>query len=664
VTSVSAVAPTIAASAFVVFLRLVAGVALAAVITSVSLRLLGIRRGWGSALLAGLFGWGLAVILGLALNDWDWGADGLVLHIVAIGIPTTMGVAVLLDLLARPGSLALGERAGLVVAPRPLRALRRRISVLRRYRELVRLGRREGFGPFMSAGERAQRSAESTGIRLRRVLEEAGGVYIKLGQIAATRVDLLPAEVCEQLAGLQNSVAPESREDIAAVLESELGAAVDEIFAEFEWEPLAAASIGQTHVARLRSGEAVVVKVQRPGIAELMDRDLAALELLADLAQRRTQFGLGLRTGETLAQFADNLRSELDFLREADAMSEMTARLASTSKSSTVRIPRVHRDLCTRRVLIQERFEGFTVSDAARLESSGVERRAVAEQLLRSVFEQVLEIGFFHADPHPGNVFVFPDGTLGLIDFGAVGRLDPIQQSAVVDIFFALSSRDVSLLRDGVERVADMTETATPDELERALARLMADHVRASGSVDPRVMQDLVATLSRFGLRLPRDVVLLSRALVTVDGTLRAICPEISLMSAATTLMHAPGSEQLVDPRQVVRDEVVAALPHLRRLPQHVDRLLTLAGRGELRVRHVVDEDRQRILRTLTNRLLLATIGAAFLLSSAILLVATDDGPGVAEATGLFEIFGYGGLLVGTVLLLRVAAAVARDGTT
>jgi ubiquinone biosynthesis protein len=401
--------------------------------------------------------------------------------------------------------------------------------------------------------------------------------------------------------------------------------------------------------------------VQRPAIGELMERDLAALALLAGLAQRRTQFGLGLRTGETLAQFAENLRSELDFLREADAMSEMKARLDS---SSPVRIPRVHRELCTRRVLIQERFDGFTVSDTSRLESSGVDRGGVADQLLRSTLDQVLRIGFFHADPHPGNVFVFADGTLGLIDFGAVGRLDPIQQSAVVDIFFALSRRDVSLLRDGVERVADVTETTSPDELERSLARLMADHVRPGGTVDPRILQDLVATLSRFGLRLPTDVVLLSRALVTVDGTLRAICPELSLMTAATTLMQAPAAEQLVDRQQIVKDEVIAALPHLRRLPERIDRILTLAGRGELRVRNVVDEDRQRILRTLTNRLLLSAIGAAFLLASAILLVATDDGPGVAEATGLFEIFGYGGLLVGTVLLLRVAAAVARDGTT
>ena len=136
-----------------------------------------------------------------------------------------------------------------------------------------------------------------------------------------------------------------------------------------------------------------------------------------------------------------------------------------------------------------------------------------------------MRVGLFHADPHPGNVFALPDGTLGLIDFGAVGRLDPIQQSAIIDVMVALARRDVNLLRDGVERVTEIAESTSPEQLERALARLMAEHVRPSGNVDPAVMQDLVATLSRFGMRIPTDVVLLSRALVTVDGTLRASRP-------------------------------------------------------------------------------------------------------------------------------------------
>jgi ubiquinone biosynthesis protein len=643
-----------------VFLRVLVLLALAGVTTMLSLRLLGGRRGWIKGLFAALAGWGLALLVALRINDWDWGADELAIQVVAIGVPATMSIAVILDLLARPGTLALGERAGLVVTPHPVRAIRRRISVLRRYRELVRLSREQGFGPFLSAADRAERSTDAPGVRLRRVLERAGGVYIKLGQIAATRVDLLPPEVCKELAELQNQVAAEPQQRIAPVLEEDLGKAVDEVFAEFDWEPLAAASIGQTYRARLHTGEAVVVKVQRPDIESLMERDLAALALLANLAQRRTIFGQGIRSGELLAQFAKSLRRELDFRHEADSMTEMAALLRDRS---SVRVPVVHRQLSTRRVLVQERFEGTTVADVARRNLS-VDRAALADQLLRATLDQVMRIGVFHADAHPGNVFVLDGGELGLIDFGAVGRLDPIEQAAIIDVMIAVARRDVALLRDGVERVADITETSSPDELERALARLIAEHVRPGAAVDPAVFDELVATLARFGMRLPADVVLLSRALVTVDGTLRTLVPEMSLVTAAMSLVERKDERALVDRKELVRDELVSMLPHLRRLPERVDRILTLTSRGELRMRSVVDEDSGRILRTLANRFLLVVAGSSFLVTSAWLLAAADDGPGIAGDTGLFEAFGYGGLLIGAVLVLRVVAAVARDGTT
>jgi ubiquinone biosynthesis protein len=651
-------APVVLASALGVAVRIVLGVVLAVVVTSLSLRLLGMRRGWGTAVIAGVTGWALGALIALGISGWDWGADGLALHVVAIGIPVTMTVAVALDLLARPGTLAIGERAGLVVTPRPVRAVRRRIAVLRRYRELVRLARREGFLILRPGTEPGR---DSQAVRLRRVLEEAGGIYVKLGQIAATRVDLLPAEVCAELATLQNRVPPEPTEAVAAVLAAELGD-IDAIFAEFEWEPLAAASIGQTHRARLRTGDPVVVKVQRPGIEATMERDLAALGLLAELAQRRTPFGRGMRSGDVLAQFAQGLTAELDFRREADAMTEMAARLDG---AGVVHVATLHRHLCTRRVLVQERFEGRTVSDLTEADTTTIDRPALADQLMRSMLDQVMRLGFFHADPHPGNVFVLSDGTLGLIDFGAVGRLDPIQQAAIVDILVALARRDVGLLRDGVERVADVTGGRSPDELERALARLMAEHVRPGGTVDPDVMQELIVVLADFGMRLPTDVVLLSRALVTLDGTLRVLSPGRSLMSSALQMLERPAdAAPAVDPQQLVRDELLSMLPHLRRLPERVDRILTLTGRGELRVRTVTDEDGRRILRTLVNRALLGGIGAAVLAVSAVLLVASDAGPVVSEGTGLFEVFGYGGLLAGAVLVLRVVAAVARDGTT
>ena len=643
-----------------VILRIVLGLLLAAVVTALSLRLLGIRRGWMKALVAGAAGWTISVLVALGISDWDWGADGLTLHIVVIAIPTTMAIAVALDLLARPGTLSTGDRGGLVVTPRPLRAIKRRISVLRRYRELAGLLRREGFGPLIKSTDRAERTVERTGIRLRRVLQDAGGVYIKLGQIAATRVDLLPADVCTDLATLQNRVEPVSADDVAAVLESDLGAPIDEVFAEFDWSPLAAASIGQTHLARLTTGESVVVKVQRPGIEQLMERDLAALALLANLAQRRTPFGRELRSGELLEQFAKSLREELDFRREADAMLEMASGLGP---ESGVRVPLVYRRFCTRRILVQERFHGTPLTDAAELNAE--QRTKLAGQLVAATIDQVMKRGFFHADPHPGNIFALPDGSLGLIDFGAVGRLGPIEQRAIIDMFIAMARRDVGLLREAVVLLTGGTETASDEELERVLGRLLAEHVRpGTGTVDPAVMQELVATLSRLGLRLPGDVVLLSRALVTVDGTMRALSPTMTLIGAMVELMEPSKSSEVIDRQALVREELLNTLPHLRRLPERFDRLLTQAGRGEFRVRNVVDEDGRRILRTLVNRALLALIGATFLLVSTLLLVSADDGPAISEDTGLYEVFGFGGLLVGMVLLLRVVEAVARDGTT
>ena len=273
--------------------------------------------------------------------------------------------------------------------------------------------------------------------------------------------------------------------------------------------------------------------------------------------------------------------------------------------------------------------------------------------------------GFFHADPHPGNIFALADGSLGLIDFGAVGRLGPIEQRAIIDMFFALARRDVGLLREAVV----LLDRRYRDRLRRGAGagpRAAARRARpaGTGTVDPAVMQELVATLSRLGLRLPGDVVLLSRALVTVDGTMRALSPTMTLMGAMVELMEPSKSSEVIDRQALVREELLNTLPHLRRLPERVDRLLTQAGRGELRVRNVVDEDGRRILRTLVNRALLALIGATFLLVSTLLLVSADDGPAVSEDTGLYEVFGFGGLLAGMVLLLRVVGAVARDGTT
>jgi len=646
-------------------------VGLGIVTTWLSLRLLGVRRGWAKAAVAGIAGWTIGTLLTLGLNGWDWGSEDLILETLAIAVPATMAVAVGFDLLARPGTLARAEQAGMITAPRLVSDARRRIDVLRRYRELLRLLRAQGLGPLLGAGGRAAQQAEPLGVRLRRVLEQAGGVYVKLGQIAATRVDMLPPAVCEELAELQSRAPQEDPERIRAVLEAELGP-VQDTFAEFDWEPLAAASIGQTHVARLHSGEAVVVKVQRPDIADVMERDLAALALVAGLAERRTSVGRSVHIGEILGAFAASLRAELDLRGEARATADM-ARLVAADRATAstagerrrVRVPRVYPDLCTARVLVQERLEGFSADDADRLAAMGADdRRALAEGLLATVMREVIEYGFFHADPHPGNVFVLDDGSLGLIDFGAVGRLDALQRTATVEILGGLVRNDVGLLRDGIEQVSDVGDVSG-DRLDRTIARLVADNVRPGGGVEPTALQDMVPALAALGIVLPADLVLLARSLVTLDGTVQVLSPGVSVVSAAMRLAGPTAGDEAgpVDPRQLAKDELTAAALRLRRLPDRIDRIAALTSRGDLRLRTVVSEDETRVLRTLVNRALLALVGSALLVAAALLFTALDASPTVVGDTSLLTILGYGGLLTGTVLVLRVVAAVARDGT-
>jgi ubiquinone biosynthesis protein len=405
---------------------------------------------------------------------------------------------------------------------------------------------------------------------------------------------------------VQNRVGPEPADRIRNVLTAELGCDPDDVFAEFDWEPLAAGSIAQTHTARLHDGDRVVVKVQRPDIAAVMERYLAALALLARFAERRTLIGRSLGSADLLAQFALNRRAELDFRREADVMEETALLLGD---DTGVRIPRVYREFCSRRVLVQERLAGPpspTSSAPAPCPPTGNSwpRRCCARRSIRCC-------GPGCSTPIPIQATSSSSSTavLGSSTSAPSGGLDALQQAAIGDVMRALVQRDIGLLRDAVERVADVAATS-PGRLERALARLVADHVRPSGDISAAVIQDLIATLGQFRIRVDGELVVLARALATLDGTLRMLCPDFSLVAAATTMV-APDTNPFAVAKHLVQDEVVAALPHLRRLPELVDRI-------------------------------------------------SSDPPGLTPS----EAVAYAGLFAGTVLLVRVVAAVIRDGTT
>jgi len=488
-------------------------------------RLLGVRRSWMATLLSGVLGWIGGVALSLAIASQRTPvSEGFTRNVWLFSTLGVMSASVWIELLAKPGTLARAQ-TGLTSIPHPIKAVKRRGRRVSRYAQITRIAIRNGLGPSLGLGRHSE-DGEARQVpfarRLRHSLDECGGMFVKMGQVASTRSDLVSPPVADELSHLQDHVAPAPPEGVRELLEDELGAPVDEVFAEFDWKPLAAASIGQVHRARLHGGRQVVVKVQRPGIANSVDRDLDVLDELATMVERRTTWGADYHVSDLADEFAERLREELDFEIEARNASDIAANL---DDDSDVRIPAVFHDLTSRRVLVMEWLDGVSVREADEIDDLGVDRREVAEDLLRCMLQQMLIDAQYHADPHPGNVMVLRDGRLALIDFGAASRIDPLQQTAIRDVMIGVSQRDPDLLRQAVLRVATLRRDVDDEELERALARFMTRHL-APGMVPSAAMfNDLLQLFFTFGINLPPELSTFFRALITLEGTLTTLSP-------------------------------------------------------------------------------------------------------------------------------------------
>jgi ubiquinone biosynthesis protein len=488
-------------------------------------RLLGVRRSWTTTLLSGVIGWIGGVALSLAIasqrKDPDTGFTRNVWLFSTLGV---MSASVWIELLAKPGTLARAQ-TGLTSIPHPIKAVKRRGRRVSRYAQITRIAIRNGLGPSLGLGRHSE-DGEARQVpfarRLRHSLEECGGMFVKMGQVASTRSDLVSPPVAEELSRLQDHVAPAGPDDVRELLEDELDAPVEEVFADFDWKPLAAASIGQAHCARLHGGQRVIVKVQRPGVADSVNRDLDVLDELATMVEQRTTWGAEYRVSDLADEFSERLREELDFEIEARNASDIAANLDGESK---VRIPSVFHDLTTRRVLVMEWLDGVSVRETEEIDELGFDRRELAEQLLRCMMQQMLVDAQYHADPHPGNVMVLRDGSLGLIDFGAASRIDPLQQTAIREVMIGVSQRDADLLRQAVLQVATLRRDVDDEELERALSRFMTRHL-APGMVPSAAMfNDLLQLFFTYGISLPPELSTFFRALITLEGTLTTLSP-------------------------------------------------------------------------------------------------------------------------------------------
>jgi ubiquinone biosynthesis protein len=487
-------------------------------------------------------------------------------------------------------------------------------------------------------------------------------MFVKFGQIASTRSDLLAPPVIDELSNLRSAVRPIPTEQVRPLVEQELGHPVEESFASFEFEPLASASIGQAHRAVLRTGEPVVVKIQRPGLDDLLRRDATVLRLVARMAERRIPEAGQLGVEELAEELITGMDQELDYLREA-AMSDRlrTAIGHQDPADDVIRVPRVFHQLSTDRMLVMEQATGRPIDAPGAVAGSGAPPHLLAAALLTSFLQQVLVGGVFHADPHPGNLMVDQWGRLWLLDFGAVGILDPTTRRGLEDMAIGMSANEPMVVARAVRHLAGADATADLQSLESDIGTLM---VETSGGFDPALIHQVLSVMTRHGLRVPKAMTALSRALLTLDGTLRVIDPTFELAVEATAAAEAlrPPDEEMAG--DILQQELRRSLPVLRALPEHVDELATQlrAGRLSLRVERFAGGD-QRVVSGWIDRVLVAAFGCIGLVASGLILVAAQLSPSRDVRLSL-QAIGFLGLVFASVLFMRSVAQVLRRQRT
>jgi ubiquinone biosynthesis protein len=621
-----------------------------------SRRVLGVRIGTVRALLGAVAGWAVVGQVMLSLFPAIRVTPGLFVGLL-LPIAGSAFLATLMFLFLAEMAFPSGGRIGLLGR---LRSVRRRFARARRYSQVSRIAVKHGIGHYLigrrsSGGERDAVLARS----LRRALEDGGVTFVKLGQVLSTRPDLLPPAFVDELSRLQDQVSPADPAAVERELTEELGRPPSEVFAEFDPEPLAAASIAQVYRARLHSGEDVVVKVRRPGVDKIVERDLDIVFRVATSLDLRAKWARSLGVVDLADGFAAALTEELDFRVEARNIAAVTAAYTGDAVS----MPTVFTELSGERVLVMRRLDGAPVRTA--IEGVEPERRGtLAQALLDCVLRQVLLHGVFHADPHPGNVLLLTDGRLGLLDFGSVGRLDAGLRTGLRDVLTAVDRGDPGALRDGLLEIVDRPDEIDERRLERALGTLVAKHVTHGQAPDLDMFTDLFRIVADFRLSIPPPIAAVFRALATMEGTLALLSPGFNILRESRAIAGALVGERMRPDsmRRLATEELLSVLPVLRRLPRRLDRVSAALEQGRLsmNVRLFADERDRAVVTGMLHEVLLAFAGAATGLM-AVLLLASTSGPRVAPDVTLNQVFGYNLLVISALLGLRLLYVVFRS---
>ncbi|MBO2532769.1 MAG: ABC transporter [Thermoactinomycetaceae bacterium] len=552
----------------------------------------------------------------------------------------------------------------------------RRIRYMSRYREIAVALARHGFGfvveelglrSMLSLPKRLVTGSEppdpkTYGKRIRMVLEDLGPTFIKLGQIASTRSDLFSEDILRELENLQDHISPFPFSDVRRTIERELGP-LEKIFSRFDETPLAAASIGQVHRAVLTTGEEVAVKVRRPFIETIVEADLEILRDLASIADHRFKWAARMRLRQVVEEFAEALESELDFANEGNNAERIAAQFAG---DESVRIPKIYWEYTRQNVLTMEFISGVKMTDEARLAASGHDRRALAERYVKAMLHQILMEGFFHADPHPGNLFVLPDGSLAFIDFGLVGRFGPETKEHFIRLILAMLRQNTdgvikTLLRMGI----------VPEDVDMEQLWLDTDRLRDKYTAVPLsrirlgdAIRDLFQVASRHRIRIPANLTLAGKAILVMEGVAAQLHPELNMMEIAMPFGNRLIRERL-DPRRVADrlwKNVTEYGEMLSEIPQDLQALIRDLRRGKFRVQMEIPrlELFLKRLERISNRLTFSILLLAFsiIMTGLIIGLSLSNRPALLLNSPAIQL----GFVIALLMILWLMFSIFRSG--
>lgn len=508
---------------------------------------------------------------------------------------------------------------------------------LARYRQIATVLAEEGLGTLIDAAGlsrfapgRAKRTADGDAFtveqRIRRAIERLGPTFIKTGQAISTRTDIVPPTLARELAKLQDECTPEPFEHVRAVIETDLEAPLETLFARFDEQPFAAASLGQVHSATLHDGSEVAVKVQRPDVRRQVETDIDIALTQARFMAEHTDFFGSIDIVEVTEEYADAIKNELDYVLEAKNAERFRKTFAD---DDTVAFPKVYWEYTSTRVLTLERFEGVRMNRVDELDAAGHDRKELARRGVRCYLTQLFELGFFHADPHPGNFFAMPDGRVGFTDFGRVGTISDFSRERFVDLIWGAVNKDIGMATDSLIAVSSnvgIDEAALKREVGRLISKY---HGRELARIDfGELMMETLGLIRGHQLGVPTDFALLISTLGVLEGVGRILDPEFDFATIAKPFADRIVSQRL-RPEAVVK-HALRSWQHFARImenaPDTFDKVLRRLASGEVQmtVRPTGYSDLMTQLHELVNRLAFAIVVAALIVGFSTLMSRGD----------------------------------------